>query len=139
MGALSAATCAVYFVPLLLRHAGGIVGLVIAGWNAILFVLWVAVFGVFGDVSSLSLPPSPRQLPCAMPSIRHTSHFHSHSPPSLFFPGERKGGASHGRVCVDSPPPPIHPWSSARHAHPPPCGDEEGEEEEAEEEEESLD
>lgn len=50
VGALSAATCAVYMVPLVLRHANGIFGLVIAGWNAIIFVLWVAVFGVFGDM-----------------------------------------------------------------------------------------
>lgn len=67
MGALSAATCAVYFVPLVLRHAGGIVGLVIAGWNGILFVLWVAVFGVFGDVSGPSTAVTFSSSPSTIP------------------------------------------------------------------------
>lgn len=42
VGALSAATSLVYFVPFVLRFA------VVPIWNTILFVLWIAVFGVFG-------------------------------------------------------------------------------------------
>ncbi|KZZ88509.1 hypothetical protein AAL_08067 [Moelleriella libera RCEF 2490] len=46
VGALSAVTCLVYFVPVLLRHSG-IVGAV---WNFLLFILWIALFGVFGKL-----------------------------------------------------------------------------------------
>ncbi|KFG79147.1 hypothetical protein MANI_120974 [Metarhizium anisopliae] len=44
VGALSAVTCVVWFVPALLRHAG-VFGAV---WNSILFILWITLFGVFG-------------------------------------------------------------------------------------------
>lgn len=46
VGALSAVTCVVWFVPALLRHAG-VFGAV---WNSILFILWITLFGVFGAV-----------------------------------------------------------------------------------------
>ncbi|PHH64209.1 hypothetical protein CDD81_4823 [Ophiocordyceps australis] len=46
VGALSAVTCVVYFIPFTLRHASFIA----AAWNAILFILWIAVFGVFGSL-----------------------------------------------------------------------------------------
>ncbi|GJN72291.1 membrane-associating domain-containing protein [Purpureocillium lilacinum] len=44
VGALSAVTCVVYFIPFVLRH----VGIVAAVWSLILFILWIALFGVFG-------------------------------------------------------------------------------------------
>ncbi|KAG6003945.1 hypothetical protein E4U21_001571 [Claviceps maximensis] len=44
VGSLSAITCVFYFIPALLRHSG-VVG---AAWNFILFILWIALFGVFG-------------------------------------------------------------------------------------------
>ncbi|KND87951.1 hypothetical protein TOPH_07358 [Tolypocladium ophioglossoides CBS 100239] len=44
VGALSAVTCLVYFVPFVLRVAG----IVAAAWSFILFILWIAVFGIFG-------------------------------------------------------------------------------------------
>ena len=40
-------TCVLYLVPFILRVAG----IVIPVWNFILFILWIAVFGVFGSVS----------------------------------------------------------------------------------------
>ncbi|EXU96901.1 hypothetical protein X797_009984 [Metarhizium robertsii] len=43
VGALSAVTCVVWFVPALLRHAG-VFGAV---WNSILFILWITLFGLF--------------------------------------------------------------------------------------------
>lgn len=46
VGALSALTCVVYFVPPVLRHAG----IVAVAWNFVLFILWIAVFGVFASV-----------------------------------------------------------------------------------------
>ncbi|KAK1255743.1 hypothetical protein MKX07_008002 [Trichoderma sp. CBMAI-0711] len=46
VGALTAATCALYFIPFIIE-AGGIF---IASWDAILFVLWIALFGVFGKL-----------------------------------------------------------------------------------------
>ncbi|KAK2591471.1 hypothetical protein QQS21_010847 [Conoideocrella luteorostrata] len=46
VGALSSVTCVVYFIPALLRHSG-VVG---AAWNFILFILWIALFGVFGSM-----------------------------------------------------------------------------------------
>ena len=46
VGALSAVTCVVYFIPAMFRHSG-VVG---ASWNFILFIVWIALFGVFGSV-----------------------------------------------------------------------------------------
>ncbi|KAG5948010.1 hypothetical protein E4U53_006352 [Claviceps sorghi] len=46
VGSLSAVTCVVYFIPALLRHSG-VIG---AAWNFVLFILWIAVFGVFGSL-----------------------------------------------------------------------------------------
>ena len=46
VGAMSAVTCVIYFIPFILRVGG----IFIAGWNFILFILWIAVFGVFGRV-----------------------------------------------------------------------------------------
>jgi hypothetical protein len=48
---LTAATCALYFIPFIIE-AGGIF---IASWDTILFVLWIALFGVFGKVRCLSI------------------------------------------------------------------------------------
>ncbi|KAL2689274.1 hypothetical protein Neosp_003326 [[Neocosmospora] mangrovei] len=44
VGSISAVTCVVYFVPFILRIAG----VVVAIWDFILFILWIALFGVFG-------------------------------------------------------------------------------------------
>jgi Zn-dependent protease len=46
VGAMSAVTCVVYFVPFMLR----LLGVFVAVWDFILFVLWIAVFGVFGKM-----------------------------------------------------------------------------------------
>lgn len=46
VGSISAVTCVLYFVPFILRIAG----FAIAIWDFILFVLWIALFGVFGKV-----------------------------------------------------------------------------------------
>lgn len=46
MGALSALTCLVYFIPVIVRLGG----IFMAGWDLILFILWIAVFGVFGNM-----------------------------------------------------------------------------------------
>jgi hypothetical protein len=46
VGGISAVTCVLYLVPFILRVAG----IVIPVWNFILFILWIAVFGVFGSV-----------------------------------------------------------------------------------------
>jgi hypothetical protein len=47
VGSISAVTCVLYFVPFVLRIAGVFVPV----WDFILFVLWIALFGVFGKVS----------------------------------------------------------------------------------------
>jgi hypothetical protein len=56
VGALSALTAILYFIPFILRYA------VVWGWNLVLFILWIALFGVFGKVWTPSLfslvPPS---------------------------------------------------------------------------------
>ncbi|KAL7961843.1 hypothetical protein V8C34DRAFT_242350 [Trichoderma compactum] len=46
VGALTAATCALYFIPLIIEAAG----IFIAAWDAILFILWITLFGVFGKL-----------------------------------------------------------------------------------------
>jgi hypothetical protein len=46
VGSISAVTCVLYFIPFILRIAG----FVVAIWDFILFVLWIALFGVFGKV-----------------------------------------------------------------------------------------
>lgn len=46
VGSISAVTCVLYFIPFILRIAGFIVAI----WDFILFVLWIALFGVFGKV-----------------------------------------------------------------------------------------
>ena len=46
VGALSAVTCVIYFIPFVLRKAG----IIAAAWSFVLFILWIAVFGVFGAV-----------------------------------------------------------------------------------------
>ncbi|KAI8683351.1 hypothetical protein NCS56_00459600 [Fusarium sp. Ph1] len=46
VGSISAVTCVVYFVPFILRIAG----VVVAIWDFILFILWIALFGVFGKM-----------------------------------------------------------------------------------------
>lgn len=46
VGALTAATCALYFIPLIIEAAG----IFIAIWDLILFILWITLFGVFGKV-----------------------------------------------------------------------------------------
>lgn len=43
---MSAVTCVVYFVPLVMRAAG----IVAVAWNFLLFILWICLFGVFGAV-----------------------------------------------------------------------------------------
>ncbi|PNY25235.1 Uncharacterized protein TCAP_04813 [Tolypocladium capitatum] len=53
VGTLSAVTCIVYSVPFVLRHAG----IVATAWSCILFILWVAVFGIFG---ALFIKQNPR-------------------------------------------------------------------------------
>ncbi|PHH87033.1 hypothetical protein CDD83_9404 [Cordyceps sp. RAO-2017] len=44
VGGLSALTSLVYLIPLVFRRAG----VAAVGWNFLLFVLWIAVFGLFG-------------------------------------------------------------------------------------------
>ncbi|TKW56630.1 hypothetical protein CTA1_3258 [Colletotrichum tanaceti] len=44
VGALSAVTALLYFIPFILRFAIAWV------WDAILFILWIAVFGLFGSM-----------------------------------------------------------------------------------------
>ncbi|KAJ0145992.1 Uncharacterized protein HZ326_11304 [Fusarium oxysporum f. sp. albedinis] len=46
VGSISAVTCVLYFIPFVLRVAG----FVVAIWDFILFVLWIALFGVFGKM-----------------------------------------------------------------------------------------
>lgn len=46
VGAMSAVTCVIYFIPFVLRKAG----IIAAAWSFILFILWIAVFGIFGAV-----------------------------------------------------------------------------------------
>lgn len=46
VGSMSAVTCTLYFIPFVLRVAG----VVAAIWDLILFILWIALFGVFGKV-----------------------------------------------------------------------------------------
>lgn len=45
VGGLSAVTSLLYFIPFILRFA------LVWAWNLILFILWIALFGVFGSVS----------------------------------------------------------------------------------------
>jgi hypothetical protein len=47
VGGLAALTALLYMIPFILRLA------VVWIWNIILFILWIAVFGVFGSVSFL--------------------------------------------------------------------------------------
>lgn len=42
VGGLSALTALLYFIPVLVRFA------LVWAWNLILFILWIALFGVFG-------------------------------------------------------------------------------------------
>ncbi|KAF6808660.1 hypothetical protein CSOJ01_07420 [Colletotrichum sojae] len=44
VGALSALTALLYFIPFVLRFAAVFV------WDSILFVLWIALFGLFGNM-----------------------------------------------------------------------------------------
>lgn len=48
---LSAVTALLYFLPFILRFA------FVWVWSFILFVLWIVVFGIFGQVCPISLPP----------------------------------------------------------------------------------
>ena len=50
VGALSAVTSVLYWVPFVLR----ISGVVMPAWNFVLFVLWSTVFGIFAKVRLLS-------------------------------------------------------------------------------------
>lgn len=50
VGVLSAVTCIVFWIPRVLQGAGIIAPI----WNGILFILWIALFGVFASVSSSS-------------------------------------------------------------------------------------
>lgn len=45
-GALSAITCIVYFIPPIVEIAG----IIALGWNTLMFVFWIALFGTFGSV-----------------------------------------------------------------------------------------
>ncbi|KAK1452598.1 hypothetical protein CCUS01_10829 [Colletotrichum cuscutae] len=44
VGALSAVTALLYFIPFILRFA------IVWIWDAILFILWIALFGLFGNM-----------------------------------------------------------------------------------------
>ncbi len=44
VGSLSAFTAVLYFIPFIIRFRAVLV------WNVILFILWIAVFGLFGNV-----------------------------------------------------------------------------------------
>lgn len=56
VGSISAVTCVVYFVPFVLRVAG----IFVPVWNFILFVLSIALFGVFGKVRAAA--PAPKMV-----------------------------------------------------------------------------
>lgn len=51
IGGLSALTSLLYFLPFILRFA------LVWAWNLILFILWIALFGIFGKVSPHLPPP----------------------------------------------------------------------------------
>ena len=53
VGSISAVTCVLYFIPFILRIAG----IFVPAWDFILFVLWIALFGVFGKVSQVDGTP----------------------------------------------------------------------------------
>ncbi|KYK56983.1 uncharacterized protein DCS_03990 [Drechmeria coniospora] len=46
VGVLSTVTCVVYFLPFVIRSFG----FVAAVWSGLLFILWIAVFGVFASL-----------------------------------------------------------------------------------------
>ncbi|KAF4119916.1 hypothetical protein GMORB2_3604 [Geosmithia morbida] len=46
VGALSVVTCLVYSIPFVLRLGG----LFKTAWDLVLFILWIAVFGLFADM-----------------------------------------------------------------------------------------
>jgi hypothetical protein len=47
VGGLSALTTILYCIPFILRFA------LVWAWNLVLFILWIALFGVFGKVSQV--------------------------------------------------------------------------------------
>jgi len=52
VGGISAFTTILYMIPFILRFAAVWI------WNIVLFILWIALFGVFGNVRGLSSPSS---------------------------------------------------------------------------------
>jgi hypothetical protein len=48
VGGLSAITAILYLIPFILRFA------VVWVWNLVLFILWIALFGLFGSVRLLA-------------------------------------------------------------------------------------
>jgi hypothetical protein len=69
VGAMSAVTCVLYFIPFVLR----LIGVVAAIWDFILFVLWIAVFGVFGKVCYWALACAIKFEPACLTAGRCTS------------------------------------------------------------------
>lgn len=47
VGGISAVTAVLYLIPFIIRFA------VVWIWNVILFILWIALFGLFGSVRTL--------------------------------------------------------------------------------------
>ena len=50
VGSLSAFTAVLYFIPFIIRFRAVLV------WNVILFILWIALFGLFGNVRPFPHP-----------------------------------------------------------------------------------
>jgi hypothetical protein len=50
VGGLSALTAILYLIPFILRFA------FVWIWNLVLFILWIALFGVFGKVCDMNRP-----------------------------------------------------------------------------------
>jgi hypothetical protein len=51
VGGISAFTTILYMIPFIIRFAAVWI------WNLVLFILWIALFGVFGNVSEPASPP----------------------------------------------------------------------------------
>jgi hypothetical protein len=58
VGGISALTTLLYLVPHILRFT------VVWIWNLILFILWIALFGVFGSVCQDLITKTQIRIPC---------------------------------------------------------------------------
>lgn len=72
VGALSAVTAVLYFIPFVKRFAAVFV------WDFILFVLWIALFGLFGNVSGLQRSAALRH-PTSTSGVSASSRGQNHA------------------------------------------------------------